>query len=57
MITNIKKIEPQDIRIFETWTEATTAYYKTHDCMSDDSDKENTKVERWIEDMGYIVNE
>ena len=44
-------------KVFSSWEDAETEFYKTHDCMSDDSDKEEARVERWIDEMGYEVIE
>ena len=30
-------------------------YYETHDCLSDDSDLEMARIDRWAEDNGIEV--
>lgn len=30
-------------------------FYETHDCLSDDSDKEDARIDRWAEEMEYEV--
>lgn len=46
-----------DMTIFKSWEEAEEAFYKVNDCISDDSDKEGARVERWVEDCGHKVHE
>ena len=45
------------MKTFTSWEEAEEAFYKTNDCASDDSDKEGARIEAWVEDMGYKVEE
>lgn len=44
-------------RTFATWRDAEDAFYESHDCLSDDSDKEQARVERWVESEGHVVLE
>lgn len=43
--------------IFKTFKEAEDEFYKHHDCLSDDSDKEETRVMEWLESNSYVVEE
>jgi len=43
--------------IFKTWKEAQEEYYKHYDCLSDDSDKENHRIEVWMELFGHELRE
>lgn len=43
--------------IFKTFQEAQEAYYKTHDCISDDWEKEENAILRWIETNGYSISD
>lgn len=42
---------------FDTWSDAEDAYYAHHQCDSDDADKEQARVERWVESEGHVVLE
>lgn len=42
---------------FKTYDEAEEKFYETNDCVSDDSDKEQARVERWLEDNSHEVEE
>lgn len=39
--------------IFENEEEMDEEFYKTHDCLSDDTDKEVERIVRWAEDNGH----
>jgi hypothetical protein len=43
--------------IFNSWEEAEEKFYKTNDCLSDDSDKEGARIEAWVEGCGHHVTE
>jgi len=43
--------------IFNSWESAEEEFYKHNDCLSDDSDSEGARVERWIENCGHEVHE
>lgn len=43
----------KEVKLFDSWEQASEEYYKSHDCMSDDVDKEDAAIERWIEGIGY----
>lgn len=38
-----------------TYDEARDLYYENHTCDFDDSEKEEHRIERWIEDMGIEI--
>ena len=40
---------------FKNWEEAEVYFYEHFGCESDDSDKENARVERWIEINGHKI--
>jgi hypothetical protein len=42
---------------FKTWEDAEIEFYKLEDCLSDDPDKEQARVERWIEDNNHVIEE
>ena len=44
-------------REFKSVEEMEAEYYKTHDCLSDDSDEENARIERWVDDNNYTLND
>lgn len=37
--------------------QAQELYYRTHTCQSDDSDMEESRIERWAEEMGYEITD
>ncbi len=43
--------------IFDSWDEAEAKFYTTHDCLSDDAEREQARVERWVESNGHVVLE
>ena len=53
-MTKENQIE-QEERFFDTVEELDAEYYKTHDCISDDVDAEQGRIERWADQMGYQV--
>ena len=44
-------------REFHSVKEMEDTYYKTHDCISDDSDAETARIERWMNDNNYTLND
>lgn len=44
-------------KVFLTFKEAEAEFYKTHDVLSDDSDKEEARVIDWLTSNGYDVAE
>lgn len=44
-------------RVFKTLKEAEEYFYKSFDCMSDDPDKENARIDEWIESNEITVLE
>lgn len=40
-----------------TFKEASAKFYEKFDCLSDDADKEEARIERWIEANGIIILE
>jgi hypothetical protein len=43
--------------IFKLFKDAEDEFYKKHDCLSDDSDKEEARVMEWLESNGHVVEE
>lgn len=43
--------------VFKTWKDAENEFYKTNDCLSDDSDKEQDRIMVWLEEFGHEVGE
>ena len=42
---------------FDTWEQAQDAYYAHHQCDSDDVEKEEARIIRWIEEEGHTILE
>jgi len=40
-----------------TVEDAEAAYYKTHDCLSDDVDAEQARMEKWFSQMDIVVTD
>lgn len=38
-----------------TWDEARELFYESHSCDTDDSDRENARIERFIENSGIEI--
>lgn len=49
-------MEPVE-KIFDTWEDAEFAYYEENQCNSDDPDKEEGAIIRWLENNNFSVNE
>jgi hypothetical protein len=45
--------EPKQTKM--TQEEADELFYQEHDCISDDVDSEQARIERWIEDNNIII--
>jgi len=41
--------------VFDNWEQAQDYYYKHHQCDSDDVEKEQALIERWIESEGHTI--
>lgn len=48
-----KNAEPKQNTM--TQEEADELFYKSHDCISDDVDKEQARIDSWIEDNNIII--
>jgi hypothetical protein len=38
-----------------TQEQADELFYKSHDCISDDPDKEHARIDRWVEDNNIKI--
>ncbi len=38
-----------------SWAEAESKFYETHDCLSDDVDKEEERIMRWAKRKGIVI--
>ena len=58
-MTKIKDILEDEVRTgaIMTYEEAEDLYYKNHDCLSDDSDLEQARIERWCEYMEITITD
>lgn len=58
---NAREEKPSDSEpveyTFGSWEEASEAYYKYNQCNSDNPDKEEAAIMRWLDDMEYTVKE
>jgi len=55
----LEATENQVVRIGKVMTaeEAEDLFYKTHDCLSDDVDKEMARIERWCEEVDITITD
>ena len=45
--------KPKQLKM--TQEEADELFYKENDCLSDDPDKENSRIDQWIEDNDILI--